>query len=127
MQGFPEGFNVSGSYNAYPDVAINVWSGCYSGSWQEDVSTLVAQNASVIVSGPFYITQQNGAPSTPHFMWDQVSFDVWDIANSDEMLNPLQIEAWYFRSAVLLSTGSTYSHSASLRACIVLLLSDVRD
>jgi hypothetical protein len=64
---------VSGSYNAYPDVAINVWSGCYSGSWQDDVSTLVAQNASVIVSGPYYITQQNGAPSTPHFTWDQVS------------------------------------------------------
>lgn len=23
-------------------------------------------------AGPFYITQQNGAPSTPHFTWDQM-------------------------------------------------------
>jgi len=117
MQGFPEGFNVSGSYNAYPDVAINVWSGCYSGSWQDDVSTLVAQNASVIVSGPFYITQQNGAPSTPHFMWDQVSADLSD--SSWRHAQRFRIEV--FEPAAPLSRGSMYSHYECLSACIALI------
>ena len=57
------------SYNDYPDVTLNIWTGCYSGNWQDDAAQLVKQHASVIVSGPFYITQQNGAPNTPHFTW----------------------------------------------------------
>ena len=72
INGYPEHFNVTQSYNNYPDVTLTVWSGCYSGDWQSDVSQFTYQNSSVVVSGPFYITQQNGAPTTPHFTWDQV-------------------------------------------------------
>ncbi len=72
ISGFPADFNVTSSYANYPDVTLLVWSGCYSGNWQDDVSAFVSQNVSVVVSGPFYITQQNGAPDTPHFTWDQV-------------------------------------------------------
>lgn len=70
IAGFPSGF--TNNYTAYPDVSLDVWSGCYSGNWQEDVSSLTAQNMSVVVSGPFYITQQNGSPTTPHFTWQQM-------------------------------------------------------
>jgi hexosaminidase len=70
IAGFPAGFN--NSYAAYPDVTFDVWTGCYSGNWQDDVATFTSQNASVVVSGPFYITQQNGAPTTPHFTWQQM-------------------------------------------------------
>lgn len=44
-----------------------LWTGCYSGRWQDDVAAFTATNGSVVVSGPFYITQQNGRPDTPHF------------------------------------------------------------
>ena len=63
----------------YSDVVLNVWTGCYSGSWQEDVASFTARNGSVIVSGPFYITQQDGSPSTPHFTWQQMY--ATDLAN----------------------------------------------
>ena len=44
---------------------------------QDDVHKFTAQNGSVIVSGAYYITQQNGAPSTPHFTWqDMYSTDL---------------------------------------------------
>lgn len=77
ISGFPLDFNSS--YSDYPDVTLDVWSGCYSGNWQNDVSTLTSQNMSVIVSGPFYVTQQNGAPSTPHFTWQQMyGTDLWN-------------------------------------------------
>jgi hexosaminidase len=51
----------------YADVTLNVWTGCYSGRWQDDVAAFTAKNGSVVVSGPYYITQQNGRPDTPHF------------------------------------------------------------
>ena len=63
----------------YADVTLNVWTGCYSGNWQDDVSAFVARNGSVVVSGPFYITQQNGSPKTPHFTWQQMY--ATDLAN----------------------------------------------
>lgn len=56
----------------YSDVVLDVWTGCYSGSWQHDVADFTAQGGKVVVSGPFYITQQNGAPATPHFTWQQM-------------------------------------------------------
>jgi hexosaminidase len=56
----------------YPDVTLNVWTGCYSGNWAHDVADFTALNGTVVVSGPFYITQQNGAPGTPHFTWQQM-------------------------------------------------------
>ena len=70
IAGFPENFN--NTYNDYPDVTFDVWTGCYSGNWQDDVATFTSQNATVVVSGPFYITQQNGSPDTPHFTWQQM-------------------------------------------------------
>lgn len=72
VAGFPLGFNESQSYADYADVTVLVWSGCYSGSWQDGVATFTSQNASTIVAGPFYVTVQNGAPSTPHFTWEQM-------------------------------------------------------
>ena len=51
--GFPD---KNETYNDYPNVVFDVWSGCYSGVWQDDVGEFTKQNASVIVSGPFYIT-----------------------------------------------------------------------
>lgn len=74
VAGFPA---KNETYNDYPDVTINVWSGCYSGSWQEDVSSLTNGNMSVVVSGPFYITQLNDSPKAPHFTWrDMYSVDL---------------------------------------------------
>jgi hypothetical protein len=70
IAGFPQ--NFSNNYNDYPDVTLDVWAGCYSGDWQADVASFTQQNMSVIISGPFYITQQNGAPTTPHFTWQQM-------------------------------------------------------
>jgi hexosaminidase len=70
IAGFPENFN--NSYASYPDFIFDVWTGCYSGNWQDDTATFTSQNASVVVSGPFYITQQNGAPDTPHFTWQDM-------------------------------------------------------
>jgi hexosaminidase len=70
IAGFP-GANETWAAD-YPDVALNVWTGCYSGNWQDDVSSFTAQNGSVVVSGPYYITQMNGAPTTPHFTWQQM-------------------------------------------------------
>ena len=66
ISGFPA---ANETYANYPDVTINVWSGCYSGNWQDDTGQLTNAGMHVIVSGPFYITQQNGAPTTPHFTW----------------------------------------------------------
>ena len=63
----------------YADVTLDVWSGCYSGVWQDDVARFTAEGGKVIVSGPFYITQQNGAPETPHFTWEQMY--ATDLAN----------------------------------------------
>jgi hypothetical protein len=96
-------FALHCSYSDFPDVTLDVWAGCYSvctchfreyarifnhsflqGNWQDDVSTFTKQNASVIVSGPFYITQQNGAPNTPHFNWDQMySTDLHNFSGND--------------------------------------------
>jgi hypothetical protein len=55
----------------YADVTLNVWTGCYSGSWQDDVARFTAQNGSVVVSGPYYITANQ--PGAPHFDWKQMS------------------------------------------------------
>jgi hexosaminidase len=65
IAGFP-GKNESWAGN-YSDVTLNVWTGCYSGSWQADVGRFTAQNGSVVVSGPYYITANQ--PGAPHFTW----------------------------------------------------------
>ena len=73
IAGFPQNFN--NSYSDYPDVTFDVWTGCYSGVWQDDTRDFIKANASVVISGPFYITQQNGdTPDhmTPHFTWQQM-------------------------------------------------------
>jgi hexosaminidase len=83
IAGFPLNFN--NSYLDYPDLIFDVWTGCYSGDWQADTATFVSQNASVIVSGPFYITQQNGAPTTPHFTWQEMyKTDLWNFTNGND-------------------------------------------
>jgi hexosaminidase len=61
----------------YSDVTLNVWTGCYSGSWQDDVSRFTRLNGSVVVSGPYYITANQ--PGAPHFDWKEM-FRV-DLAN----------------------------------------------
>lgn len=82
IAGFPEGFN--NSYSAYPDVTLDVWSGCYSGNWQNDAAAFTSQNMSIVVSGPFYITQQNGSPDTPHFTWEQMYMtDLWNFTGGN--------------------------------------------
>ena len=68
IAGFPD---VNETWDRdYSDVTLNVWTGCYSGSWQDDVSRFTAQNGSVVVSGPFYITANQ--PGAPHFDWKQM-------------------------------------------------------
>lgn len=42
--------------------ALDVWAGTYSGSWQDDTGSITAMGSPVVVSGPFYITELNGAP-----------------------------------------------------------------
>jgi hexosaminidase len=54
----------------YSDVTLNVWTGCYSGSWQDDVQRFTTQNGSVVVSGPYYITANQ--PGAPHFTWQDM-------------------------------------------------------
>jgi len=54
----------------YSDVTLNVWTGCYSGHWEDDVSAFTRQNGSVVVSGAYYITSNQ--PGAPHFTWQQM-------------------------------------------------------
>ena len=54
----------------YSDVTLNVWTGCYSGSWQADVARFTAEGGDVVVSGPFYVTSNQ--PGAPHFTWQQM-------------------------------------------------------
>ena len=73
----------------YADVTLDVWSGCYSGNWQNDVAAFTAEGGDVIVSGPFYITQQNGAPATPHFTWQQMyAVDLHNFTGSSPATRP---------------------------------------
>jgi hexosaminidase len=82
IAGFPLDFN--NSYSDYPDFVFDVWTGCYSGNWQDDVATFTSQNASVVVSGPFYVTQQNGSPTTPHFTWQEMYMtDLWNFTGGN--------------------------------------------
>ena len=66
----------------YADVTLNVWTGCYSGSWQDDVAKFTKEGGSVVVSGPFYITAaQSGAP---HFTWqDMYRTDLWNFTGGN--------------------------------------------
>ena len=47
---------------------LNVWTGCYQGSWQADVARFTRENGTVVVSGPYYITTS----AAPHFTWEQM-------------------------------------------------------
>lgn len=72
VAGFPDARKNETWAKDYADVTLDVWTGCYSGNWQDDVARFTAQGGKAIVSGPFYITQQNGSPDTPHFTWQQM-------------------------------------------------------
>ena len=63
VEGFPDK-RAGETWGAnYSDVTLNVWTGCYSGDWQADVARFVKENGTVVVSGPFYITDA----AAPHF------------------------------------------------------------
>lgn len=65
----------------YADTTLNVWSGCYQGNWQDDVAAYTAEGGAVVVSGPFYIT--NEQPGAPHFDWRQMyATDLWNFTGS---------------------------------------------
>lgn len=68
MEGFPDKRNNETWARDYPDVTLNVWTGCYSGDWQRDVGRFTGENGTVVVSGPYYITNS----ATPHFTWEQM-------------------------------------------------------
>lgn len=110
VAGFPLGFNASQSYSAYPDVTILVWSGVYSGSWQDDVAAFTAQNASVIVSGPFYVTVQNGAPATPYFTWQQMY--ATDVHNFTGAANATQAQLELVKGGLLALWGDATESDA---------------
>lgn len=70
VEGFPDERAGETWSRNYSDVTLNVWTGCYSGDWQSDVSKFTAENGTVVVSGPFYITANQ--PGAPHFSWQQM-------------------------------------------------------
>ena len=51
---------------------LDVWSGFYKGSWEEDAAKALAANASVIISGPFYVT---GSERSPHYQQQHRSWE----------------------------------------------------
>jgi hypothetical protein len=53
-------------------ITLDVWSGFYSGSWQDDVARAVAANATVILSGPFYVT---GAERSATYQQHQATWE----------------------------------------------------
>jgi hypothetical protein len=58
-----------GNYTGGDDVILDVWTGFYSGSWQDDVGYFARKNASIIVSGPFYVSATDRSPTYPHNSW----------------------------------------------------------
>jgi hexosaminidase len=68
VAGFPDARAGETWAKDYPDVTLNVWTGCYQGSWQADTARFVAEGGAVVVSGPYYITTS----ATPHFTWTQM-------------------------------------------------------
>lgn len=70
VEGFPDTRTGETWAQNYSDVTLNVWTGCYSGDWQSDVSKFTGENGTVVVSGPFYITSNQ--PGAPHFSWQQM-------------------------------------------------------
>lgn len=67
--------DVDGAFpNNYTDdrIILDVWSGFYSGSWQDDVGSLAKKNASIIVSGPFYVSATDRSSDYPHRTWEQM-------------------------------------------------------
>ena len=70
IDGFPDKTRNETWNGNYSDVTLNVWTGCYSGSWQDDVSRFTEEGGNVVVSGPFYITEAQ--PGAPHFTWQDM-------------------------------------------------------
>ena len=68
VAGFPDARAGETWAKDYPDVTLNIWTGCYQGNWQEDAARFVAEGGAVVVSGPYYITTS----ATPHFTWTQM-------------------------------------------------------
>ncbi len=68
VEGFPDAGKGETWAKDYPDVTLNVWTGCYQGSWQADVARFTRENGTVVVSGPYYITTS----AAPHFTWEQM-------------------------------------------------------
>ena len=57
---------------ASDDVILDVWTGFYGGNWQDDVGALAKKNASIIVSGPFYVSATDRSADYPHQTWQQM-------------------------------------------------------
>lgn len=74
---------IAANYSAYPDVTLEVWTGCYSGSWQDDVSALTAAGAHVVLAGPYYITHD-----PQHFTWQDMYST--DPTNATAPMSPAQ-------------------------------------
>lgn len=72
LDSWPEGFAQNQTYAAYPDVLLNVWVGFATGSWQDTLMQLTAQNASVLLSGPFYLVDCRRADFEPSPTWAQM-------------------------------------------------------
>ena len=65
----------------YPDDSVVnfVWTGFYGGNWQDDVGALAQRNASIVVSGPFYVSATDRSHDYPHNTWQQMY--ATDLAN----------------------------------------------
>ena len=61
-----------GPYTGGDDIILDVWTGFYGGDWQEDVGSLAQKNASIIVSGPFYVSATDRSSDYPHNSWEKM-------------------------------------------------------
>lgn len=93
------GYN--GSAPGTLDVALEVWSGTFGGDWQADVASLTATGAPVVVSGPFYITQLNGASAGwPYHTWQSMyAVDLWNFTGASNasvraLVRGGELDAW---------------------------------
>ena len=75
-------------------VTLDVWSGFYSGSWQDDVAHAVRLNATVILSGPFYVTgtERSRSYQRRHNTWETMySTQPLDFPGGDKPENAARV------------------------------------
>lgn len=81
------GFNGTGPFRS-DQVILDVWSGFYSGSWQSDVAQAVnaSVNASVVVSGPYYVTgTERSINYHYHNTWEVMyAQDLWNFTSNGD-------------------------------------------